>query len=102
LQLLHNFHGSANEGPIDDPQNKHNDEIHRVESHLVLPRIGCIVICHGLVSAPHLNGELGDVRGDVKHDGNEIRLAVYFEEKSLKSVWVKPENLRIVFELSSE
>jgi hypothetical protein len=59
------------------------------------------VICHGLVSASHLNGELGDVR-DVKKNETGIRLAVHFEKKGAKSALVKPENLRIVFELPDE
>ena len=41
----------------------------------VIPKKGCTVICHGLISASHLNGELGEVR-DFKLDGAGIRLAV--------------------------
>jgi hypothetical protein len=63
-----------------------------------LPVEGCAVICHGLVSAPHLNGELGEVR-DVKKNGTGIRLAVHFEKKGVRSALVKPENLIIAFEL---
>jgi hypothetical protein len=37
-----------------------------VESHLVYPRVGCAVMCHGLVSASHLNGLLGEKMRDVK------------------------------------
>ena len=40
-----------------------------VESHLVYPRVGCAVMCHGLVSASHLNGLLGEKMRDVKLDG---------------------------------
>ena len=47
----------------------------------MIPMEGFAVVCHGLASAPHLNGELGEVRGDVKHDDTEIRLAVHFETK---------------------
>jgi hypothetical protein len=53
-----------------------------------------------LVSASHLNGELGEVK-DVKETG-PIRFAVHFEKKNLKSAFVKPENLRIAFELPDE
>ena len=67
----------------------------------MLPCIGCPVICHGLISASHLNGKLGDVRTE-KLCGNEIRLAVHFEDKSLKSALVKPENVRIAFELANK
>jgi hypothetical protein len=59
------------------------------------------VICHELVSASHLNGELGVAR-DVKKSGTGIRFAVHFEKKNLQSAFVKPENLRIAFELPSE
>ena len=58
------------------------------------------MLCHGLVSASHLNGELGEVR-NWKQSETGIRLGVYFEEKGVKSVLVKPENLRIAFELPS-
>lgn len=60
------------------------------------------MICHGLASASHLNSRLGVVR-NVKPDDIEFsfsfRLGVNFEKKSLKSALVKPENLRIAFEL---
>ena len=67
-------------------------------NNLVIPGKGCAVICHGLVSASHLNGELGEVR-DVKPDGTGIRMGVHFEKKGVKSALVKPENLLIAFEL---
>lgn len=67
-----------------------------IANNLVIPMEGFAVVCHGLVSVPHLNGELGDVG---EHDDDtEIRLAVHFELSRLGS-WVKPENLCIVFEL---
>jgi hypothetical protein len=57
------------------------------------------VICHGLVTASHLNGKLGVVR-NVKPVGTGFRMVVYFEKKKgVKSALVKPENLRIAFEL---
>jgi hypothetical protein len=66
----------------------------------VIPTKGCPVICHGLVSASHLNGELGVVR-NIKENVNGIRLAVHFDQINLglRSALVKPENLRIAFEL---
>lgn len=60
---------------------------------LVFPVKGCLLICQGLISAPHLNGELGIARGP------GIWQVV---EKSLKSALVKPKNLSIVFDLPSE
>jgi hypothetical protein len=70
--------------------------MYRFESILLLP--ACPVICHGLISASHLNGELGDVR-HFKDSNDGIRVGVQFERKGLKSALVKPENLRIAFEL---
>jgi hypothetical protein len=49
----------------------------------------------------HLNGELGEVR-DVKKSGTGIRLVVHFEKKGANPSLVKPENLRIAFELLDE
>jgi hypothetical protein len=54
-----------------------------------------------LVSASHLNGELGEVR-DFKDNEVGLRLVVYFEKKGAKPSLVKLENLRIVFELPDE
>ena len=59
------------------------------------------MICHGLVSASHLNGELGEVRNK-KQNGTGLRLEVYFEKKGAKSALVKPENLRIAFDLPTK
>ena len=72
-----------------------------VKSHLVYPKVISTVVCHGLVSASHLNGELGEVR-EMKRDGTDTRRAVYFEKKGAKSALVKAENLRIAFELPNE
>jgi hypothetical protein len=87
------------QGPITEPRDIEVKRTYRVKSHLVYPGIGCPVICHGLVSASQLNGELGEVRG-VKESETGIRLAVHFKKK--KSALVKPENLRITFELPDE
>ena len=88
-------------GPITKPRKVDDERTHRVESNLIVPGYGCAVICHGLVSASHLNGELGEVRY-VKQIETGIRLAVHFEKKGAKSALVKPENLRIAFELPDE
>jgi len=85
-------------GPITEPREIDDMGMFRVASDLIHPDLGCPVICHGLVSASHLNGKVGDVRA-FHNDG---RLPVYFEDKSQKPAWVKPENLRIAFELPSE
>jgi hypothetical protein len=69
-----------------------------VASDLIQPLFGCPVICHGLVSASHLNGKVGETSA-LQKDG---RLAVHFEDKSQEPASVKPENLRIAFELPTE
>jgi hypothetical protein len=87
-------------GPITQPRNVEDERIHHIENHHVIPDKGCPVICHGLVSASHLNGELGEVRS-INHNVTGFRLGVQFE-KDAKSALVKPENLRIAFELPSK
>jgi hypothetical protein len=89
------------QGPITKPRQVDDEMVHCIANNLVIPKLGCAVICHGLVSASHLNGELGEVR-DMKRSGTGIRLAVHFEKKGVKSALVKPENLRIAFELPDE
>jgi hypothetical protein len=88
-------------GPITEPRNVEDERIHNIENHRIIPDEGCPVICHGLVSSSHLNGELGEVR-NVKSDVTGIRLAVHFEKKGVRSALVKPANLRIAFELPSK
>ena len=56
------------------------------------------MICCGLVSRPHLNGELGDFT-TYRHVGSEFQIKVLFEKTNLKFVWVYCENLQIAFEL---
>ena len=58
-------------------------------------REGAPVISHGLNNASHLNGEIGDA---MAYNYGTGRYGVHFEDKSLKPVAVKKENLRIVFE----
>ena len=57
---------------------------------------GTPVVCHGLKNAAHLNGKIGETTG---YKADTDRYEVHFEDKSLKPVAVKRENLRIVFEL---
>ena len=93
-------------GPITMPErNKDDERTYRVENNLIVPTEFCTmcpVICHGLVSASHLNGELGEVRNMKPYEAETTRLAVRFEKKGMKSALVKPENLRIAFELPDE
>jgi hypothetical protein len=88
-------------GPITDPRDIGDERIQHIENNLLIPNLGCPVICHGLLSASHLNGELGEVR-HFKQDETGMRCEVFFEKKGVKSALVKPANLRIVFDLSSE
>ena len=80
-------------GPISKPRKAEDEQLYHADSHLVFPVKGCLLICQGLISAPHLNGELG------------IAPALEFGKwwkMSLRSALVKPENLHIVFDLPSE
>jgi hypothetical protein len=86
-------------GPISEPRRENDERIHRVNSNLIVPIKSMPVICRGLVNA-RLNGEFGEVR-DIKQ-GSTTRLEVHFEKKGEKSALVKPENLRIAFDLPSE
>jgi hypothetical protein len=87
-------------GPVAMPRNLEDKRMYHIANNLVIPNKGCPVICHGLVSASHLNGELGEVRNkNSNQDGTGLRFGVYFEKKNMKSALVKPENLRIAFKL---
>ena len=87
-------------GPIVDENNERR--MFRVESATVLPKSGCPVLCYGLINASHLNGKLGEIRSmSMDSSSGGFRFGVHFEEKGLKPAAVKPENLRIVFELPS-
>ena len=89
-------------GPITDPTGPRNFEDERVMAipvELVVPTLGCPVVCHGLQKASHLNGKIGDARD---FDFKAGRYVVHFEDKSLKPFLVKPENLRILVDLPDE
>ena len=90
-------------GPVTEPRRVDDERIYRVDNNLIRPVIECPVICHGLVSASHLNGELGEVTKFKRDEsGRILRMGVHFEKKGVKSALVKPENLRIAFEIPSE
>ncbi len=86
-------------GPIKQPRQEDDERTFHVVNNLVIPAKGCPVICH--VSASHLNGELGEVRA-LNNNITGFRLGVHFEKTNLQPAWVKPENLRISFELPSK
>lgn len=104
-------------GPITEPRRNDEESEHRVQSNLVLPFPGCPVMCHGLVSAPHLNGQFGGVKCFLNFP-NGVQVAILLENMSLATATfsgdsrlcrvktdgttalrVKPENLRILFDL---
>jgi hypothetical protein len=86
-------------GPILEPRIIQDESIHHIANTRVIPI--CPVMCNGIVSPLHLNGELGEVRS-YKQDGNgKFQLEVCFEKRGKKAM-VKPENLRIAFDLPSE
>jgi hypothetical protein len=67
-----------------------------VLNDVILVSLGIPVICHGLSNATHLNGKIGDIRS---YDESTGRYGVYFEDETVEPKSVKPQNLRIVFEL---
>ncbi len=81
-----------------------------MSSHLIVPTNECPIICHGLVRASHLNGKLGFVRNLRRNKtvigaaavADYVLFEVNFDNRSLKPKLVKPENVRIAFELPSE
>ena len=84
----------------EEPRNRNDEQESRFTRAVVIPMIGCPVVCHGLTGATHLNGKLGEIKGiSLKH---LERLLVAFEDSSLKHSLVKLENLRIVFDLPNK
>jgi len=88
------------QGPVpsnlDASRNVDDEKTFSVPSAEILFSLGTPVMLHGLKKAAHLNGEIGDVRDYCKLSD---RCVVHLEEKNLKPVKVKHENLRIVFDL---
>ena len=101
------------QGPITDEcsRNVQEERTLTVATEDILFADGTPVICHGLKDAmSHLNGKIGDARCFVEENNT---YEVHFEDKSVQlcllyrgatalSVFVKPENLRILFELPDE
>ncbi|KAK1740074.1 hypothetical protein QTG54_009024 [Skeletonema marinoi] len=86
------------QGPVPKnvPRNDDDCQTFSVPSVEISFSLGTPVMLHGLKKAAHLNGEIGDVREYCKLSG---RCVVHLEDKDLKPVKVKHENLRIVFDL---
>jgi hypothetical protein len=68
------------------------------DSNVVISPEGTPVICHGLKNAAYLNGKIGETRG-YDNDAIDTRYRVFFDDESIAPKSVKPENLRILFEL---
>lgn len=65
-----------------------------IDDAILLP--GLPVVCCGLKSSAHLNGSIGEAYFLYNSTG---RYKVCFEDKSKKAVSVRPQNLRILFEI---
>jgi hypothetical protein len=70
-------------GPVKQPRQEDDERIFHVANDLVVAANGCPVMCHGLVGASHLNGELGEVRA-YHNNITGFRLGVHFEKTNLK------------------
>ena len=84
------------QGPIQNPRNTKKETTLEISAPITA-RFGTPVICQGLKSAPELNGKLGDVRGTGEGSAKG-RYLVHLEGRK-KPILVKPENLRITFDL---
>jgi hypothetical protein len=95
------------QGPVSkvvyDPRSNRSEPSHdgaertfEAERANVVTSRGTPVVCTGLQKATHLNGKIGDRR---EFDEDTGRYTIHFEDETLKPVMVKPENIRIVFDL---
>eukprot|EP00984_Skeletonema_dohrnii_P001534 scaffold486_cov148-Skeletonema_dohrnii-CCMP3373.AAC.15 len=81
---------------VHEPRNVDDEKTFSVPTAVICFQLGTPVMLHGLKKAAHLNGEIGDVREFCQ---STDRCVVHLEDKGLKPVKVKHENLRIVFDL---
>jgi hypothetical protein len=65
------------------------------EAEVSIQPYGTPVVCHGL-KYTDFNGKIGDIRS---FDEAAKSFRVYFEDESIKPISVKPENVRVLFEL---
>ena len=100
LRYVDDGKGCLVQGPIAQPSRcQDKEKTFTVPTNDIIPHWGGTpVVCHGLKKAVHLNGKIGDTRSYNQETG---RLGVQFEDKRLgkKPFAIKPENLRILFEL---
>ena len=82
-----------------DPRNTNEEEPLTVATEDLIIIAGTPIVCHGLGISSHLNGKIGDLRSwDEATDCHEV----HFEDEHLEPRSVKPENIRIIFELPEE
>lgn len=79
-----------------EPSDKGAERTFEVERANVVTSRGTPVVCTGLQKATHLNGKIGDRR---EIDEDTGRYTIHFEDETLKPVKIKPDNIRIVFDL---
>ena len=89
-------------GPVACPRKVDEERTIATMSSNIIPQVGCPVVCCGLKDATHLNGKIGDLKTHPTCKDGTIRLMVTFEEENQKPVLVRPENLRVVFDLPEE
>ena len=87
------------QGLITKPRNTQDEKMFTVATENIFPALGTPVVCHGLESAPHLNGKIGDLKS---RDNKTDCYGIHFEDKGLESCSVKRKNIRILFELPDE
>lgn len=88
------------DGPISHPRNFEKEQRVATLSSSVIPHVGCPVVCFGLKNEQSkFNGKIGDLRSPPTfHDGSYYYI-VHFEDKNLRPVRIRLENLHVVFEL---
>ena len=87
------------QGPITKPRNIETERTITVATEDILPALGTPVVCHGLESAPHINGKIGYLQSEDEETGC---YEVYFEDKGLAPCSVRRKNIRVLFELPHE
>jgi hypothetical protein len=89
------------QGPVPknifEPRNVDNEKTFSVPTAVIYFSLGSPVMLHGLKKAAHLYGEIGDVREFCQ---STDRCVVHLDDKGLKPVKVKYENLCILFDVA--
>ena len=89
------------QGPLAKPRSPQEEKTFTVATEDLIYYAGTPVVCRGLEgSSSHLNGKVGDVQP--WRDGRKDSYEVHFEENDLEPCALKPENIRILFDLPGE